>query len=228
MSYADLDTEPVNEYGDDRRGSKVKVVSLNLMIVGYARHGKDTVAELLRDDYGFHFVSSSYFMAERVILPKMLEAWDRWEDPERGRNVAQPAWPRYADLDECYEDRVNHRQFWFDTIAEANEEDPAYLSTEIFKEHDLYVGNRNPREFHASKCKGLWDFAVWVDRSEHCPPEPPTSNRIEPWMCDYILDNNGTLEHTRRNLSRLMETMVHLAARGNSWRHNPNGDTANG
>lgn len=196
----------------------MQVVNLNLMIVGYARHGKDTVADMLKDHYGFHFVSSSYFMAERVILPKMLEAWDIFNDEERGRNRSQPVWPPYADLDECYADRVNHRQYWYDTIAAANEEDPSYLSREIFSEYDLYVGNRNRREFNAAKCAGLFDFSVWIDRSEHEGLEDKSSNTLEPWMTDYTLDNNGTPEQTLRNVHSLMETMVYRASMANSWR----------
>jgi len=182
-------------------------LGMKLMIVGYARHGKDTVADLLTEHYDMHFVSSSYFMAERVVLPKMQKAWQRYRSASPIK-VEKPPFPEYADLDEAYADRVNHRQFWFEAIKEANEDDPAFLSTAIFAEFDLYVGNRNPREFHAAKCMGLFDFSIWVDASERMPPEGEESNGIQPWMTDYILDNNGTPEHLERNLHRLMATLA--------------------
>ena len=35
-----------------------------LLIIGHARHGKDTVAEILRDTHGYDFVSSSGMRGE--------------------------------------------------------------------------------------------------------------------------------------------------------------------
>lgn len=147
-----------------------------LMIFGYARHGKDTVAEILQRTFGCNPISSSFFAAEHIVRPRLTEMGIT-----------------YPTLEECYADRVNHRKIWFDEIAAYNGTDLAKLTRAIYQQHDIYTGIRNHREFNAAKCEGLFDFSIWVDRSSVLPPEDTSSNKMAPWMADYILDNNGTL-----------------------------------
>jgi len=159
-----------------------------LMIIGNARHGKDTVCELLRDAYGFSFTSSSFFCAEEVILPKM------------------PA-GKYANAQECFDDRGNNRALWYDLITEFNQPDASALGRAIYAKHDIYCGIRNSTEFHAVRNAGLFDVAIWVDASKRLPPEDKSSMTLEPWMADYILDNNGTLDQLKLGLRNLMQTL---------------------
>lgn len=163
-----------------------------MMVVGHGRHGKDTVAEILRDQYGATFVSSSFFMAERVVFPFF----------ER----TQPG--RYASVQACFDDRASERKVWFDQIAAYNAADHTTLGRAIFEQYDLYVGNRNAREFHALRNAAAFDVSIWVDACERLEyREPRTSLTIEPWMCDYIVDNNGDLADLRRNVASLMRTL---------------------
>lgn len=162
-----------------------------IVIMGYARHGKDTVCELLRDKYGLKFTSSSLFCAERVVLP-------------RARDEA--TMPFYKDAQACYDDRANHRAFWFDAITAHNTPDKSRLGREIFEENDVYCGIRNAREFHALKNAGVFHWAIWVDATERgMPVEDKSSCTVEPWMADFVLDNNGSLEDLERNLAVLMQ-----------------------
>lgn len=165
---------------------------LRMMMVGHGRHGKDTAAEFLRDGYGARIVSSSWFMTEKVVYP-----WFAASNPGM-----------YATPLVCYEDRANHRPTWARLIAEYNAADLTTLGRAIFENYDLYVGNRNAREFHALRNAGVFDVAIWIDACERVEyREPRTSLTIEPWMCDYIVDNNGDLENLRRNLASLMGTL---------------------
>jgi dephospho-CoA kinase len=50
----------------------------------------------------------------------------------------------------------------------------------------------------------VFDYAIWVDRSDHLPPESKDSMSLEQWMADFTIDNNGTLEDLKFNLDRLM------------------------
>lgn len=160
-----------------------------LMVVGHGRHGKDTAAEILRDDFGATFVSSSWFMAERVVYPHFV--------------ANHPG--KYASAQECYEDRANERPTWFNLIAASNAADLTTLGRAIFAEYDLYVGNRNAREFHALRNAGVFDASIWIDACERLEyREPRTSLTIEPWMCDFVVDNNGSPADLRRNLGSLM------------------------
>jgi hypothetical protein len=145
-----------------------------ILVIGHGRHGKDTVAEMLREEYGLRFTSSSLFCAERVVLPAMMAVGHQ-----------------YATAKECFEDRHNHRELWYRVIEDFNTPDKTALARAILTENDVYVGLRSHREFHACRNAGLFDAVVWVDASERVPSESRGSMTLEPWMADYVLDNNG-------------------------------------
>lgn len=172
-------------------------MKLKLMIMGYARHGKDTVAEILRDAWDLKIVSSSLAAAEKVMVPYF-----------KSKGV------EYASLDECYADRVNHRQEWYEQILAYNTPDKARLAREIYSESDVYVGIRNAEEFQAVKKQGLFQYAIWVDRSKHVAPEPATSISVTKDMADYVLDNNGTLEDLNVRARSLYIDLISLEYAG--------------
>jgi dephospho-CoA kinase len=60
------------------------------------------------------------------------------------------------------------------------------------------------------KNTGVFDYAVWVDRSDHLPKEDPTSMSLKQWMADFTIDNNGSLEELEFNVSQLMNHMDKL------------------
>ena len=68
------------------------------------------------------------------------------------------------------------------------------LGREIFASHDIYCGLRNKREYFQMRNTGVFDYCIWVDRSDHLPPEGRDSMSLEPWMANYHIDNNGSLE----------------------------------
>lgn len=152
-------------------------MKLKLMILGYARHGKDTVAEILADSFGLTFISSSLFAAKKVMVPYF-----------------ESIGVHYPSFEACYEDRVNRRQEWYEQIKAYNIPDRARLPRELYAEADVYVGIRNAEELKAAQDEHLFDYSIWVDRSRHVPPEFTTSNTIDKSMANYVIDNNGTLE----------------------------------
>jgi len=147
-----------------------------LLVIGHGRHGKDTVCEILRDKYDYSFESSSQFCSKLFIYDMLKEKYN------------------YNSEEECYNDRHNHRAEWYNAICDYNVPDAAKLGREIFKAHDIYCGLRNKREFFAMQNTGVFDYAVWVDRSDYLPPESEDSMSLKPWMADYHIDNNGTLK----------------------------------
>jgi hypothetical protein len=64
------------------------------------------------------------------------------------------------------------------------------------------------------KNSGVFDYAIWVDRSDHLPPEAKDSMSIEQWMTDYTIDNNRTLEGLEFNTKVLMN---HLHSQLKDW-----------
>jgi len=114
----------------------------------------------------------------------------------------------YYNEEECYADRHNHRAEWYDAICNYNVPDAAKLGQEIFKAHDIYCGLRNKREFFAMKNTGVFDYAIWVDRSMHLPLESTDSMSLEQWMADYTIDNNGSLQDLEFNTTQLLSFIL--------------------
>jgi hypothetical protein len=158
-----------------------------LLIIGHGRHGKDTVCEILRDHYGFSFESSSQFCSKLFIFNMLKEHYN------------------YATEEECYADRHNHRAEWYDAICDYNVPDAARLGRDIFGAHDIYCGLRNKKEYHAMKNTGVFDYAIWVDRSDFLPLEDESSMTLKQWMADFTVDNNGTLAELEFNVHQLMK-----------------------
>lgn len=170
-----------------------------ILVLGHGRHGKDTVCEMLANEYDLKFTSSSAFCAERVIMPKLSNLWVSGE-------LGMPG--PYHSAQECYEDRHNHRAFWYEAIRDFNRPDATALGRAIWAENDVYCGLRSKAEFHALRNVGAFDVAIWVDASDRVPPEDASSCTVEPWMADYVLDNNGSLEDLELNLKQLMENVL--------------------
>lgn len=147
-----------------------------ILIVGHARHGKDTLAEYFRDNYEMDFLSSSQAANEIFIFEKIKEKYG------------------YVSLENCFKDRVNRRKEWFDLITEYNKDNPSRLAKEILGRCDCYIGMRSDIEFYKSIADGLFDLIIWVDASERLPLEPIESMRINKDYADLIISNNGTLD----------------------------------
>lgn len=160
-----------------------------LLIIGHARHGKDTVAEML-SKYGLTYKSSSEMAAEIFIYDKLKDKY------------------RYRSFEECYEDRMNHRAEWYDLICEYNKTDKAALAKEILKLADCYVGMRSRYEIEECLKQGVFDLVIWVDRSEHLPLEPKSSFDIDKSCADIVIDNNYSLDKLQSTIDRLAPFLI--------------------
>jgi len=165
---------------------------MKIMVIGHARHGKDTVGELLKKHYVLSFTSSSMFCAARIMKPAF----------EEKKGLV------YESVQECFEDRVNHRAFWHDEIAAYAENDLSILVREIFAANDVYCGCRNDREFLQAKGEGLFQLSLWVEAGLRHKPESRDSMKLKQWMADAVVDNNGTIEQLERNLIRIVNPFV--------------------
>lgn len=145
---------------------------MKLLILGSGRHGKDSVAEIIRDLYGLSFMSSSWATCSEVVYPAIKFKYG------------------YESAVDCYNDRHNHREEWFCLISRYNTPDKSSLAKLILSRCDVYVGLRCPVEFEASR--HLFDHILWVDASKRLPIEP--SMRIEFDVNDMILINNNGSE----------------------------------
>jgi hypothetical protein len=164
-----------------------------LCILGYGRHGKDTVCEMLVESHGLRFQSSSMFCAETVMMPYF-----------------QSIGIEYDSVEACYADRHsgNNRAVWYDQIRDYNDPDLSRLARGLLADNDVYCGMRSADELVGCVKAGVFDAIIWVDRSQHVPMEDASSCTVTPGMADYILDNNGSLEDLERNLAELMEKIA--------------------
>jgi len=146
-----------------------------ILLLGTGRSGKDTMAEILLDCYGLTFASSSEFANKHFIFEAL-----------RG-------FMGYSSLEECFNDRHNHRDLWFQLICTYNKEDPAKLAKSLLQTADIYVGMRGKVELDTCVRENVFDLKIFVDASERLDyTEPKSSNQITSEDADLIIYNNGT------------------------------------
>lgn len=162
-----------------------------ICIIGHARHGKDTLAEMINQRYGYKSESSSQ-AASRLFLYDALKDKYGYKTPE-----------------ECFDDRVNHRAEWFDMICEYNKNYPGQLAADIMKSNDIYTGMRSNRELVACIDDGIFDLVIGVFDPMK-PLEPRDSFDIDIWgMSDIIIPNAGTLSNLVHRVELLKELLAH-------------------
>lgn len=165
-------------------------MNTKLLIIGHARHGKDTLAEILNEEFGVTFESSSVSAAKIFLYNALKEKYG------------------YKTPLECFEDRVNHRAEWKEMIYEYNNGDRARLAKKILENSDCYVGMRDREEIAESVKQDLFALIVWVDASERLELEPPDSFNIDRSCADIIIDNNGTYEEFKTKVIKVFKIIL--------------------
>jgi len=156
-----------------------------ILIIGHCRHGKDTVAEMIRDQFGLTFESSSV-AAVRIFIYDALRGKYGYKSPKQ-----------------CFEDRINHRAEWFDLITEYNSTDKARLARGIVEHANIYVGMRSADEIDACIEAGLFGMVIGV-YDPRKPQESPDSFNIDIWKhSDIVIPNSGTLYELRKRVALL-------------------------
>lgn len=155
-----------------------------VMILGYGRHGKDTVAEFLGRN-GYNVKASSEYASEKVVFP-----------------VLGPIYG-YKTANECFEDRHQHRKEWYDLITDYNALDRGKLTKGMLNDgYDVYIGLRNADELKS--VANLYSLIIWVDATDRIGDiESNESCTVTQQMADIIIDNNGTLDQLERKLSKV-------------------------
>jgi len=160
-----------------------------LLIIGHARHGKDTVAQMIADKMGLKFSSSSDFVGRKAI-------WPMW-----GKE-------RYDSYEAMFEDRVNFRSTWGDLIEAYNTPDASRTASEMIAEgNDMYVGMRRVREWEACMAKELFDHVIWVDAGLRLPSEDAKSMGLKREHGDMFINNNGPKSNLDTAISNLQKLL---------------------
>lgn len=161
-----------------------------ILIIGHARHGKDTAAELLKELYGFTFESSSVAAARIFLFDALKEKYG------------------YKTFQECFEDRVNRRAEWHQAICEYNKDDKARLAKEILKNSNVYVGMRSNAEVEECVRQDIFDLVIGI-YDPRKPEEDKSSFDINIWeKSDLIIPNAEGIIDLRCRLERLSDDLV--------------------
>ena len=158
---------------------------IKVLIIGHMRHGKDTLAEILRDHFGLSFISSSQACCDIFIFDELKEKYG------------------YKTSEECFNDRFNHRNEWYQMICNYNKDDKARLAKEILKYNNTYVGMRDHAEIEECRKQGLFDLIIWVSAEKRLPIEDSSSFNITEYDADFIVYNNESLERFTMKALRL-------------------------
>jgi hypothetical protein len=163
-----------------------------VLILGYGRHGKDTVADIL-SAHGYKCTSSSFYAAKKFVFNSLKDICG------------------YKTVEECFDDRHTKRELWYQLIKAYNLANPSRLASEMVTEdgYDVYVGLRDDVELQACKDVDLFDIIVWVDAIERLGfTEDISSCKVSADMCDVAITNNGTLEDLHVKVLRLFDLLL--------------------
>jgi len=158
---------------------------LKLLIIGHARHGKDTCAEIMRDNFGITFISSSEAASKIFIFDTLKKKYN------------------YKNPHECFVDRINHRTEWYNLICDYNKYNKTKLAENILLTSDCYVGMRNKDELDMCIKKDIFDLIIWVDASKRLPLENFDSINIESYYADFVIENNNSLKEFHKKILKI-------------------------
>lgn len=164
-------------------------MSRNLVIFGHKQHGKDTACLYVQKHFGLSFISSSFFACVEFLYKEMKEVHG------------------YKSIQECYDDRNNHRKYWYEAIRDYNTPNKTRLGTALFEDHPIYCGIRDLEEFEALKAAGLIGLAIFIDASGRKEEESLDSMKLNREHGDIVITNNGTEEELYIKLDKLFIQM---------------------
>lgn len=152
-----------------------------LIISDCARSGKDTLAEIWRDEFGLTFKSSSYAAAEIFIFDRLKDEYG------------------YKTIEECFQGRLDPamRVVWHDLICEYNKDDKARLAKDILKKNDCYVGMRSIEEIEECLRQKIFDVVIFVDAGNRVEKESKKSNQVTKDHAHIVVMNDTDLETFR-------------------------------
>lgn len=168
------------------------VTSKRFIVFGHMRHGKDAACEYIRDRFGLSFISSSQFACDEFLFEDLKNKYN------------------YVTKEECFNDRVNHRELWYQAICDYNYPVKSKLGSELFKDYDIYCGIRDLEEFEAIMDEGLCDLTIFIDASLRKGLEGSESMKLAKEHADIVIDNNGSLADLHRRLDRLFKSLGYV------------------
>jgi len=161
---------------------------MRVLILGVANHGKDKVAEQIKELTGMDYISSSEIAGKECVYPALKDKYG------------------YSSWQECFDDRENHRIEWRDLIREYCTPDKANLAKTILSKCDIYVGQRCHFEHLASR--DLFDVVLWVDATNRVGgTDPSLTIEYDPTYMTWV-DNNWSSDYTETQLEVVFKSQL--------------------
>ena len=153
-----------------------------ILILGHARHGKDTVARMLADELCWDYLPTSVYILDSLVYGKVQKA--------KG----------YDSVAEAYKNRDEDRVLWKLIIDTYTKGEPTKLIKDVLKRSDVYIGLRNSIQLKEAIKENLFDIIIGVF-SPKLPLEE--TNEIDVFdHSDFIIYNNGTYEELSQKVIR--------------------------
>lgn len=169
--------------------SSLRKAKPKILVLGQARHGKDTFCEILRDLYGYKFESSSARIIKE-FLPFLQEIYG------------------FESFEEAYEGRYEIRDFLYQLVSGYNSKDLTRMAKLILQDNDIYCGMRKMEEVEACYETDMFDIVVWIDASERLgDTEPRSSCTVMKCQADVIIENNGNKEEFEKKVMKFAGLM---------------------
>ena len=157
---------------------------MKVLILGSARHGKDTIAEMLYSEFGLTFTSPKQTEVRFFIFERLKDLYG------------------YKSVSECYEDRQHHRNEWHELIQEYIKDDKTRIASDLLKTVDIYIGMRDESELIPCLEANLFDIVIGIINTT-LPIEPISSMNIDVKKYSNILIlNDSDLIELRRKVKK--------------------------
>lgn len=157
-----------------------------ILIIGHKAHGKDTVAEILTQLYGFNYKSSSEMALDIFLMDRLKQVFG------------------ITSREEYYQRKEEVRAFMYQEILKYNTPDRAKLAKEIMTTNDIYVGMRDKHEIASCINQGVFDLVIGV-YNPGAELEGEESFNIDVFEHSHviIINDGKSFRNLRFKLSRL-------------------------
>lgn len=172
---------------------------VKVLIIGHARHGKNTVAQMLEQLTGLRPGSFIDVVLSSIVYPALKEKYG------------------YINESACLQDKVHRSSEWVQLVREYNRSDPTRMARKLLHTHDIYVGMCSSAEATACIRAKLFDLIVWVDASGRLPTESDKSCMVDPSRVSLTINNNGSMDQLDRRVRWLALTINTLGVTDDAW-----------
>lgn len=160
---------------------------MTILILGHKEHGKTTLADIIKINFGLTFNDSSMEAAKIFIFDTLKDKYN------------------YETFEQCYVDRRNRRKEWYDLITDYNKDNKSRLAESILEYNDMYVGMRDRNEIKECRKKGLFDLIIGI-YDPRKPLEGSDSFNIDLFEeCDIIIYNNDDIYALEQKINNLFK-----------------------